>query len=241
MSLPLVIVVDGLISCGKTTYINMLATHLTKRGWKITIVKEPIDKWMEKGPGGSPSIFELFNNDKARWSYHFQTKAFHDRVIENQKMFEKYGNVSQIFILERFCSTDRLFMETLYEGGYVTPLEMQHYKEWADLWQKVVPYEPDLFIYLNPPVDVCMDRIPKRNRPGEEGVTREYQEILKRHHDEFFAGDSVSISGDSHFVPCIKISTVENYRDDVQVQEKLTSHFEDLVSSIIKTRGVLGN
>lgn len=230
MNSPIVIVVDGIISVGKTTYINMLSDILTKRGWKITIVKEPIDKWMEKGPNGSPSIFELFNNDKSRWSYHFQTKAFCDRVQENRKMFNEHGTETEIFILERFCSTDRLFMKTLHEGGFVTDMEMQHYKEWADTWQLVMPYTPDLFIYLNPPVEVCMDRIPKRNRPGEEGVTKEYQEILKRHHDEFFANDWVRISENSFPIRCVKISTVENYRDDVLVQEKMADQFEKLVN-----------
>ena len=234
---PVVIVVDAVIAAGKTTYINMLATQLAKRGWRVTIVKEPVDEWNRKGPNGEPSFFELYNADKKRWSYHFQTKAFLDRVEENRIAFQKYGTTSQIFILERFCSTDRIFMKSLYEKGYVTDMELAHYKQWADRWQLVMPYSPDLFIYLDTPIDACMNRIPERNRSGEEGITKAYQETLKRHHDAFFAGDSVKISeGDDTAVPCIKIRTVENYRDDEEVQKRFTDHFENLVKCILAER-----
>ncbi len=236
---PVVIVVDGIIAGGKSTYINMLASRLTERGWKVTIVKEPVDEWNRKGPNGEPSFFELYNADKSRWSYHFQTKAFLDRVQENESQFQKHGATSQIFLLERFCSTDRIFMNSLYEEGYVTDMELAHYKQWADRWQRVMPYTPDLFIYLDTPIDACMNRIPERNRSGEEGITRTYQETLKRHHDAFFAGDAVKISeGDDKMVPCVRISTVENYRDDEDVQKKFADHFELLIVDIMATKGV---
>lgn len=232
---PIVVVVDGLISSGKTTYLGMLRNVLTKRGYRVTLVKEPIDKWNEPGPNNTPSLFQLFNNDPQRWGYHFQTKAFHDRVIENQNMFRKYGDRSDVFILERSCFTDGLFMETLLEGGFVTNLEMRDYREWCNLWAEVMPYEPDLFIYLRPPVDVCMDRLKERARKGEEKITREYQETLQRKHDAFFSGDAVSIS-ESHFVPCVKLETTANFRDDIQVQEELASHFEELLVTIRNAR-----
>lgn len=232
---PIVVVVDGLIACGKTTYLNILIKVLTRKGWRVTLVKEPVEKWTAPGPNGSESLFQLFNSDPSRWGYHFQTKAFYDRVMENKDMYAKYGDRSDVFILERSCFTDGLFMNSLHDAKLVTDLEMRDYNDWCRMWTDVMPYEPDLFIYLRPPVEVCMERLKERNRPGEEKITKEYQFALQKHHDEFFTGDAVNISG-SHFVPCVRLETTENYRDDTAIQEKFASHFEGLVKTIADAR-----
>jgi len=234
-SRPVVVVVDGLIACGKTTYLSMLIKVLARKGWRVTIVKEPIEKWNEPSPDGGPSLFQLFNGDPGRWGYHFQTKAFYDRVMENKEMFSKYGDSSDVFILERSCFTDGLFMGALHDAKLVTNLEMRDYNDWCRMWAEVMPYEPDLFIYLRPPVEVCMERLKERNRPGEEKITKEYQLNLQERHDKFFSEDAVSISG-SHFVPCVRLETTENYRDDFSVQEKYATHFEKLVKTITDAR-----
>lgn len=233
--LPIVVVVDSIISAGKTTYLSIMTKVLSKRGWRVTLVKEPVDAWAAPGPNNGPSLFQLFNEDPKRWGYHFQTKAFYDRVMENKEMYAKYGDRSDIFILERSCFTDGLFMDALHESGLVSDLEMRDYNDWCRMWTDVMPYEPDLFIYLRPPIELCMERLKERNRKGEEKITKEYQLNLQRKHDEFFSGDAVNISN-SHFVPCVRLETTENFRDDLMVQEKLASHFENLINTISNTR-----
>lgn len=226
MKRPLVIVVDGVIGAGKTTYVNMIADMLIRRGKVVTLVHEPVSKWLEKPEGGGLSLFELFNLDKKRWSYHFQTKAFHDRVMENRKMFEQYGDITDIFILERSCFTDRIFMQVLYEEGYVYDVEMKDYKEWSDLWELVMPYHPDLFIYLRPPVDVCMERILERNRLAEDTISISYQQKLQQKHDEFFSSGKVQIK-EGHFVPCVTVETVEDYRTgNEHIRQKMVEEFQ---------------
>ena len=226
---PKVIVIDGIISAGKTTYISMLLTNLTKKGWKVTVVKEPVDKWKESG------LLQRFYQDPGRWGYHFQTKAFVDRVNENIAMYAAHGTADtdhHVFILERSCFTDILFMELLHEAKLVDDMEMANYREWVALWGKVMPYEPDLFIYLKPTVEVCMKRLKERNRVGEEGVSLAYQKSLQEKHDKFFANDYVEISP-GHYVSCIKIMTDENFRDDPAVQEKMTRHFQDILMNFV--------
>ena len=229
---PIVITVDGGIGAGKTVYINMICKKLSQRGWRITVVKEPVDKWRESG------ILDLFYKDPKRWAYHFQTKAFHDRVVENIEAFAAHGETSDVFILERSPFTDNLFVEVLYDDKMVTDLEYKDYKQWWSLWYKVMPYTPNMFIYLRPDIDVQMSRIEERNRSeelrsadGKSGVTLEYQKKLVSKHDEFFQNDMVEIGPDS-YVPCVKLITNENYRDDAITQEKFTDHFESLISSL---------
>ena len=216
---PLVVVVDGIIGSGKTTYIEGMYSGLTKRGWNVAVVKEPVDKWQASG------ILQRFYADPKRWGYHFQTKAFHDRVMENIEAYRRFRNTADVFILERSPFTDTLFMELLYESGLVDDLEMQDYREWWALWYKVMPYQPDLFVYLRPDVGVCMDRLHARARDGEQGVTLEYQTQLEAKHDHFFKDEEVSISPGTD-VRCIKIQTNENFRDDDSIRQRLVLEFE---------------
>ena len=219
---PFVVVVDGLIGSGKTTLIGVLFKELSARGWNVTVVKEPVDKWHSTG------ILQRFYADPKRWGYHFQTTAFHDRVVENLEMFQRHGHTSDIFILERSPFTDTLFMELLYEAGDVDDLEMQDYQRWWKLWYKVMPYQPDLFVYLKPELEECMRRLKARNRSGEEGVSVDYQRRLEGKHDKFFAGDTVQISECSS-VKCVKIETNENFKDEPHVRDKITTMFEQMI------------
>ena len=222
---PLVVAVDGIIGAGKTTCIETLRTGLIAKGWKVVVVKEPVDEWQKSG------ILERFYKDPKRWGYHFQTKAFHDRVMENKKMFQEYGKTADVFILERSPFTDTLFMELLHEEGSVDDLEMQHYKQWWNLWHSVMPYLPDLFIYLKPDVDVCMKRLRMRNREGEEGVSLDYQRRLQEKHDKYFKEDSIKIN-DTISIPCIKIQTNDNFKDDEEIKKRLVSQFEDILMTL---------
>jgi len=230
---PFVVVVDGIISAGKTTYIKMLVNNLISRGWKVTVVKEPVDEWCEKGKNGELSLLERFYQDPKRWTYHFQTMIFYSRIKENIDCYEKYGSVSDIFILERSILTDNLFMEMLYENKTVDDLEYSSYKKWWNLWKKLLPYEPNLFIYLKPSIEVCMNRLKERNRLGENEISLEYQILLQKKHDDFFSKKFITIN-DNHYVPCFLLETDKNFKDDVNVQKELTDHFENIFKNFLK-------
>ncbi len=243
-----VIVVDGIIGAGKTTYINMMKKCLGQRGWRVTIVREPVDKWVSSG------ILQLFYADQKRWAYHFQTKVFYDRVMENIDAFNAYKDSTDVFILERCPLTDKLFMNVLRDDGVVTDMEFNHYQEWCGMWYKLMPYAPSLFIHLNPDIDVCMSRLEERARTGEVGVTKDYQKKLMAEHSKFF-GDATTNSGGAtsgtgatigstveiqpgHYVPSITLNTNENFRDDIPTQEKLATHFEQILTSLYNIKKV---
>ena len=212
-----VIVIDGIIGAGKTTYIKVISELLRKEGYKVVVVKEPVDGWVECG------ILQRFYNDSRRWGYHFQTKAFHDRVCENIKAFEENSD-ADFFILERSPFTDTLFMELLHDDHVVDDLELRNYGEWWRLWMRVMPYSPDYFLYLKPDVEVCMARLRNRNRDGEAGVGKDYQESLERKHDFFFQNDTVQVLPEKA-AKVIRLITNENFRDDEEVQQRLLKEF----------------
>lgn len=230
MSSKPVIVVDALIGAGKSVLLEMLVDVLFKL-FKIRakIVKEPVEKWKKSG------ILDRFYKDPKRWGYHFQTKAFYDRVKANQEAYEEASKDDKIdvYILERSCFTDRLFMELLHESGMVDDLEMADYRDWADMWQHVMPYSPDLFVYLKPSVDACMSRLRERNRGEEVNVTKGYQEALQAKHDSFFDGGWVEIAPGRE-VPVVTLMTDANFRDDEAVKIKVATYFERLITPLME-------
>ncbi len=224
-----VIVIDGIISAGKTEYINMLKQDITE--YKIYLVKEPVDKWLECG------ILERFYNDPKRWAYHFQTKAFHDRITENIRVYKEYlqsgpHDKPALFLLERSPYTDNLFIEMLYDTKVIDDMEMANYREWWHLWYQILPYKIDAFIYLSADIDTSMKRIEERHRQGESRITRDYQDKLKLKHDELFKEPYLNLSDNNIKVPVFRIRNNDDYRTDSQLREKLVIQFLSYVNSL---------
>lgn len=225
---PFVLDVEGLIGAGKSTLIEQgLVPMLMAKGWRVTVIREPVDRWNE--------ILPLFYQDPKRWGYHFQTKAFHDRVHESIEKWERYRDRTDIFIAERGVVSDSIFMDALHEQQLVTDMEHAHYRQWWALWERVMPFEPDLFVYLTPSMDEVMRRVQARCRPGEEGVSRGYQELLARKHDDCFGGAHARLS-DAHYVPVYRLATDSNFRDDPAVQQKLVSELEQKIVEVYRNR-----
>jgi deoxyadenosine/deoxycytidine kinase len=225
---PLVVAVDGIVASGKSTIIRYFKKGLEARGLRVTIVTEPVAKWEKSG------ALKQFYEDPKRRAYQFQTRAFHDRVKESQKMFRRHAATTDVFLMERSIFTDVLFMKMLRQSGTVDETEFRDYMDLWSMWSKLMPLKPDLFIYLCPSVPEAMRRLRKRGRKGESGVTEEYQTHLMDTHDEFLGGETARISTkydgrNSWEVPVLKLTTDENFVENLQVREGLTSLVYDRI------------
>lgn len=181
--IPFVLDIEGLIGSGKTTLIEKcLVPFFESKGLSVTVIREPVDQWGE--------LLPLFYKDPAKYAYLFQTMAFHDRVRESQDKWGEYSDTTDIFITERGALSDTLFVKSLHEQKLMSDVEVKCYMKWWNLWSDVIPFKPDLFVYLSPSMDTIMDRVKKRSRPGEEGISLDYQLILKKYHDDLFDSNS---------------------------------------------------
>jgi deoxyadenosine/deoxycytidine kinase len=233
-----VVVIDGIIGAGKSTLVErFFGDRHFVHGKPINIVRvfEPVVGWNITG------LLETFYSDPQRYSYLFQTVAFTDRVMANVRAFEEYLNSEDrdeyftIFVLERSCFTDPIFMTTLYQDGNATDLEYTSYLGWAKFWKRVMPYTPDLFVYIRPSVEKCMSRIAERNRGGEvTEVSCDYQRRLLERHDDMYKYDNIPIfEGNTSIysmVPAITLRTDEDFKTDDTV-------LYHIVDGIIRTLG----
>lgn len=173
------IVIDGLISAGKTTLIRLIEKHLNEKGkYKVKAIFEPVDHWNSTG------ALKYFYLDIPKNCYEFQTFTYITRI--KTVIDEIYNNQNiDIFIMERSIWTDRyIFMELLKE--HVGDLRMTMYNQWCDLWAMILPLRVDKWVFLDTSLAESLRRIRIRNRDAESGVDETYQQKLYEKHIDFY-------------------------------------------------------
>lgn len=179
MSLPKILIVDGLIGSGKTTILNSLSKLLNNNGIKTLSIVEPVEQWKKIG------ALQYFYKDIKKNCYEFQTFVYVTRIKDLLENYNKHKNDYDLFIIERSILSDRyIFVEMLKEEMGDTRFKM--YNEWCDLWKNILPFNYDLFILLDTSVDTSMNRLKIRNRSEELGITEEYQIKLRDTHLNFY-------------------------------------------------------
>ena len=173
------IVVDGVISAGKTTLIRLLEKKSNAEGkYKVKAIYEPVDLWNSTG------ALQYFYEDISKHCYEFQTYTYITRIAS--VIDEIYNNPdADIYILERSIWTDRyIFMELLRD--FVGDLRMTMYNQWCELWAYIMPMRVDKWVLLDTSLEESLKRIKIRNRVAETGVSEEYQTNLYNKHIEFY-------------------------------------------------------
>jgi deoxyadenosine/deoxycytidine kinase len=212
-----VIVIDGLIGAGKTTLINVLCDGLSKLGLKVKCIMEPVDIWKNTGN------LQAFYNDIERNAYEFQTYTYITRI---KKYLEEYDNTYDIIFMERCIFTDKyVFVEMLYDEKFIDARRYAMYNEWWALWKQLITFDFSGFIYLNPDINACMDRIKSRNRDGESNITLEYQADLLDKYEKYFY-----LISDKYKV--LNIISNENFKNDEDVQQRIITLVLDFIKSL---------
>lgn len=229
-----VLVVEGIISAGKSTLINEVLVPELSKTMRVKVIREPVDEWVRLG------LLQRFYADKKRWAYTFQTKAFRDRIVECQKALDSLiAEPVDLFIMERSPLSDQIFMRTLFRDGDVDQLEMDMYLEWCNLWKQLMPFELDLFLYVRTDLDHCMQRLVTRSRDGEAGIPKAYQAELLEEHERVFNPLGIGFEGSNHpivdgrpgvqGVPCLVIDGTPDYRVDTQARKDLLSKLTERI------------
>lgn len=174
--------IDGLIGSGKSTLVDKLKESLKNvkiSNKKVVFIQEPVKEWMELG------LLNKYYENPNRWAYTFQNSAFITRTQALYDNIKEHGE-DCIFITERSVATDRhVFAKMLYKSGLMTEMEYKLYKSWYNYFSKPV----DGIIYLDTNVENSIERIKKRNRDGEEGISEEYIIDLHKHHIDWLKGE----------------------------------------------------
>lgn len=183
------VIVEGLISSGKTTLAPRLVEYLNTKNHKAVFVPEPVDEWKSSGK------LAQFYSDIATYAFDFHMYTLKtmfetlQRAINevNTEINEVNTEEEVVFVAERsIFSVKHMFFQNLVDLGHITPTQLHLFNiKYTEFIEKMP--KPDLFIWLDTPLETCMDRVCSRNRENESTqVTREYQQLLWRKHEAFF-------------------------------------------------------
>lgn len=161
------ILVAGNIGVGKTSLAERLGSRL---GW-ITGFESVAD---------NPYLADFYG-DMRQWSFHLQVFFLGHRAEQHLLM----ANNSQSAIADRSIYEDaHIFARVLHHMGNLNERDYQSYRHVYELVVMNLP-RPDLLLYLTAPVPVLIDRIRKRARPIESGITAEYLGLLDTFYREW--------------------------------------------------------
>lgn len=169
--MPKFIIFDGIIGSGKSTLIKKFAEYMQSKGIKAKAILEPIEQWRSSG-----ALLRYYSDIKAN-CYEFQTFA---NVTRIQNILRNIDKETEVYLLEGSIYTDKFVYIELLEGE-MGNARLRLYDEFWDLTRRMLPFVPNLFIYLDTSIKTAMNRLAKRGRLEEiNGVSTQYLCDLKQ-------------------------------------------------------------
>jgi deoxyadenosine/deoxycytidine kinase len=167
------ILVAGNIGAGKTSLTERLAARL---GWRAAF----------ESVTDNPYLADFYADMRA-WSFHLQVFFLGHRAAQHKALAQDH----QSAIIDRSIYEDAfIFARALFEIGNMTERDYLAYRQLFDLVVNELP-PPDLLIYLRAPVPVLMERIGKRGRVIESGISTDYLTLLDRYYEEWLGDFAV--------------------------------------------------
>lgn len=158
------IAVEGPIGVGKTSFVELLATHLNATRIHEDLNNPFLKDFYRDAPGAAfqAQLFFLLMR------YQQQLK------LQQQDLFQ------QTIICDYIFQKDKIFAYL-----NLTDSELMVYEKLYTLLEPNIP-RPDLVIYLQAGQDVLMQRIKKRNLDYEKTISRDYLKELTQAYNYFF-------------------------------------------------------
>ena len=161
------VIVAGNIGSGKTSLTERLGTRL---GWTTAF----------ESVSDNPYLPDFYA-DMRVWSFHLQIFFLGHRAQQYLELAESPQSV----ILDRTIYEDAyIFARALHQMGNIDERDYYSYRRLFDIVVSSLP-PPDLLIYLRAPVSVLIERIQRRARSIEGGITPEYLSLLESFYDEW--------------------------------------------------------
>lgn len=204
-------ILEGNIGAGKSTLLRLLEEKLG-----ADIINEPLSKWQKVND--QENLLDLFYKDTKRWAYTFQSYAFISRIQAILEQLNK-NETSNTKILERSVYSDRFcFAKNCFEAGVMSSLEWQIYQDWFEWLVGSYMPKPSGFIYLRTTPDISHQRLTKRNRSEEGGVTLEYLESLHNKHEDWLVHQK-NIPSYVRSIPVLTLECNQDFEVDHLIQQ----------------------
>jgi deoxyadenosine/deoxycytidine kinase len=161
------ILVAGNIGSGKTSLTERIGARL---GWRTAF----------ESVADNPYLAEFYA-DMRQWSFHLQVFFLGHRAKQHLAL----AHSPESTIADRSIYEDaHIFARALHHLGNLSERDYLSYRAVFDLVIAGMPH-PDLLLYLKAPVTVLLERIRRRGRGIESGITGDYLSLLDTFYEEW--------------------------------------------------------
>lgn len=161
------ILVAGNIGSGKTSLTERIGERL---GWRTAYESVADNPYLPH-----------FYKDMKTWSFHLQVFFLGHRAKQHLEMARDPHSA----IIDRSIYEDAfIFARALNHLGNLSDLDYHTFLEVFDLLVATLP-APSMLVYLKCPVPVLMQRILKRGRDIESGISEDYLCLLESYYDDW--------------------------------------------------------
>ncbi len=164
------VVVAGNIGSGKTSLTRLMSDRL---GWDAFY--ESVDD--------NPYLADFYSDMKT-WSFHLQVFFLGHRAKTHRYLSTHHPTSS---LLDRSIYEDaEIFVRSLHALGHLSERDVNAYQSVYDQILGGLP-APNLLIYLRASVATLLERIRKRARGIETGITADYLSLLNSYYEQWMA------------------------------------------------------
>ena len=197
--MPFIVSLEGNIGAGKSTIVEKLQQKYalpyeeSKKYFgrlaleKIVFMPEPVDIWTSICDSATgESILEKFYKDPKTYSFAFQVMVYNTHLEAFRKVVRENPDCV-LLICERSIDAGRhIFAEMLRDDGMIDDVSFQVYTRLVESTANEFPL--DAIMHLNVTPEVCLERVGKRAREGEDGIPLEYLEKCDRYYRKWLFG-----------------------------------------------------
>ena len=175
-----------IIECGESPAIlsspeeigimKLLEIHLEQLGLSykdVICMQEPVDVWESvKDSESGESILQKFYKDAKTYAFAFQVMAYTSRLTAFRRVV-KENPECKLILCERSLEADcNIFAKMMNDDKMIDEVSYQVYKTLYDATAS--DFALDAVFHLDVSPEVCLERIGKRGREGESGISLDY-------------------------------------------------------------------
>ena len=212
------IVVEGSIAAGKTRLLHYLKEKLKDN---ITVYYEPLDQ-MTNFCGSN--ILKKHYDDPLGFQLPFQ-------LLVQLCMLERHAlgkkSTTPLIIYERSVFSGQVFATNSLEQNHMALDSYQILQKWYKMSEDggILSVPIDLIIYLDVDSKICLDRVKKRNREGEQNITEEFLSNLQRLHNEWLINRTFGPTD----IPVLVINCNGDFTDLIPTFDRLVERLDNFI------------